>query len=135
MSAAYSLDVGSLTTVTCGVSGCGIAFAIPTAVHTARKMDGGTFYCPNGHKVGYNNSETERLKRDLAQTQKRLEWERTAVQNARTEAKVAEKRRRATKGALTKVKQRAARGCCPFCSAIFPNLAAHVEAKHGKSRK
>lgn len=130
MGAAYSLDVGALTTTYCGVAGCGIAFAIPTAMEQARRRDGNNFYCPNGHVIHYGNSENERLKRDLATKQKHLEWAEQATKRAREQRDATEKSNRSLRGSRTRLKNRFAKGLCPHCSASFPNLAKHVQAMH-----
>lgn len=141
MSAAYSLDVGELHTLSCGVEGCGIAFAIPSDMHSSRSADGKYFYCPNGHRIHFSESDNARLTRELEQTkkqfEKKLEWKQQEVARAderaaaaRRERDANEKRRRSQKAATTKLRKRACAGLCPLCAKSMPDLAAHVAEAH-----
>lgn len=47
-------------TVNCCV--CGIIFQVPEEFDEAREVDGRLFYCPNGHKQRYDDSEEDKLK-------------------------------------------------------------------------
>jgi hypothetical protein len=132
---AYQLDVGSLTTVTCGVEGCGIAFAIPSEMASSRMEDGGLFYCPNGHRVGWTETEVKKLRREVERKQKELEWAQQATIRAQAQTTLAENSRRAWKSQVTKTRKRIARGCCPECDATFPDLAKHMSAAHAKRKR
>lgn len=105
---------------------CGALFAVPDLVNAELLSSGRSFYCPNGHSQRYSDS-----------LQKQLKAERDNV--ARLNARIAQERahsdalersRRATKGQLTKVKNRVAKGICPCCNRSFADLAAHMATKH-----
>jgi hypothetical protein len=39
---------------------CGVVFCLPDALYEARRRDGGDFYCPNGHCLGYRPTKSEK---------------------------------------------------------------------------
>jgi len=43
---------------------CGIVFSVPVSFVDERQKDGATFFCPNGHKLTYGETELDRLKKD-----------------------------------------------------------------------
>jgi hypothetical protein len=96
----------------------------------ARREDGGSFYCPNGHSLSFGEGENTKLRRErdrLKQEQARLEeetqlaWKAEGEQRAR--AAKAEKR-------VTQQNKRAAAGTCPCCQRTFSNMATHMKQKH-----
>src|SRR3990167_5952140 len=73
-----------LVTETC--ASCGIEFAMPANLRNSRKRDLALFYCPNGHSQAYTESEADRLTRDLAAAEQRIEAGRCDLAASRTEA-------------------------------------------------
>ena len=109
--------------VSCG--DCGGVYAILERVRLQKEREGKSWTCPYC-KSGWGYSgcgENARLKRELEQERKRKEW-------AQQEARNAENRRRAEKGAKTRIKNRIANGVCPCCNRTFQNLAKHMGNKH-----
>lgn len=108
--------------VECGE--CGIVFGMTDTYYEKRLEDHRTWYCPNGHPRAYlGKSEAEKLQQRLTnerelrrETEQRLERERRA--------------HRATKGKLTKTKNRVAAGVCPCCNRTFQNLGRHMQGQH-----
>ena len=39
---------------------CGVIFAVPTSFNQRRRSDGQTFYCPNGHRRVYQETDVQR---------------------------------------------------------------------------
>jgi hypothetical protein len=118
---AIKLNV-ELTPITCG--GCGITFGLPTRVYEARRQDHRNFWCPNGCVRRYvGETEEEKLRR-------RLKFEQNRRESAEREAEFAERRRRAAKGQVTRMKHRIAHGVCPCCRRTFVNLQRHMATKH-----
>jgi len=39
---------------------CGVIFAVPTSFDQRRRSDGQTFYCPNGHRRVYQETDVQR---------------------------------------------------------------------------
>src|SRR5215813_5831279 len=108
----------------CGT--CGISFAVPTCWLEERRDRGaheGRFYCPNGHCRVFRESELDRVRRDLARAKEAAAWHEHRAQ---------EKDRQlvATRGQLTKMRNRIERGVCPDCKRSFTNLRRHMETKH-----
>ncbi len=119
-----------LTVISCGE--CAIPFAIPSDLHESVRASGRSFYCPNGHKIGYSETDNQRLKRELANARRRADYAETSRQAARDQADAAARSARAYKGHATRLKKRAAAGICPVdgCRRPFRNLADHMDTKH-----
>jgi hypothetical protein len=103
---------------------CGINYLVPTAKIKGCKEDAGNwFYCPNGHKWHFSESEADKLRRErdqLKQAQARIldeKWE-------------AEETARKATDALKRHKKRAAAGSCPCCKRTFGDMARHMKTKH-----
>ncbi len=114
----------SLSVIHC--SECNIAFAVDDAVDERWRENGKTFYCPKGHSQHYGDSVTKQLQRE----KKRLIAEQAKHDQTRAELRETEGRRRAEKGAKTKLKKRIANGVCPCCGRTFENLQRHMTSKH-----
>ena len=111
---------------------CGIIFGIPESLEDRRREDHGAFYCPNGHSMVFNQeTEAEKLKRELKEARSRLE-RTTQLATDRYDQLQHEKRRSAArKGVVTRMTNRAVAGACVFgCRRNFANLQRHVAAKH-----
>jgi hypothetical protein len=111
----------------CGV--CGILFAAPASLLQMRSQDGLTFFCPNGHGIGYVSTNAD-LKRKL-----NLAKDQNAALTARIDQDTAQMR--SLKGSATRarnrlaaVQERAAAGVCPCCNRTFKQLAQHMASKH-----
>jgi hypothetical protein len=116
-----------LIVVTCW---CGINHAVPTNLRDfqlRQHRDGKhvpTIWCPLGHEhAPAGEGEAARLRKQLEQRDRRL----TAL---RADKDQVEASLRATKGALTKAKNRARNGVCPECNRHFANVERHVKSKH-----
>ena len=119
-----------LTVISCGE--CAIPFAIPSNLHSSVQATGRTFYCPNGHKIGYSETENQRLERELVAARRRAEWAETSRQAARDQADTAVRAARAYKGHATRLRNRIQAGICPVAGfrRHFQDLADHMETKH-----
>ncbi|MCW3051631.1 MAG: hypothetical protein JWN14_801 [Chthonomonadales bacterium] len=120
----------ALNLVTC--ISCGTPFGIEQVLdHTLRK-NGKTFYCPNGHEMVYRvgESEADKLRTQLAQEAKKRERLETDVKRAEGQAKLANRRRAAAKGQLTKLRNQVAEGKCPCCGLLFADLHDHMKQAH-----
>lgn len=109
-------------TVTC--CACGMVFAAPSNWIGKRREKHDTFYCPAGHNLHFpGKSDAEVLREQLEREKRRHEF-------TRNELAQTEKRRRAEKGAKTRIKNRIAGGACPCCNRTFENLGRHMATKH-----
>lgn len=119
---------GTLTVLHCGK--CQIRFAVPESFDRRNHETGDTWYCPAGHPRVYRDTDVDKLRREAEDLRRQRDAARVSRDAARDQAETAERRRRAAKGQLTKVKNRVANGVCPCCNRTFADLARHMETKH-----
>lgn len=119
----------TLTVVTCT---CGINFAIPETLHQqlldhpGGAPDTKSVVCPLGHRWHFLGKSEAQLERERRQGAERRE---KAVRDL---LRAEERSHSATKGKLTKVKNRVHAGVCPHCNRTFQNLARHMGSKHAE---
>lgn len=122
--------IGYVTQVCCH-STCGIAFAVPSTWDAQKRNDHTSFYCPNGHKQSYTGmSETEKLRLERDRLAQRIAQRDDEVARQRDLRLGVERRLNATRGVVTRIKNRVGNGVCPCCSRSFGNLAKHMASKH-----
>lgn len=109
---------------------CGMVFGIPEQWSRQKREKGGEFFCPAGHLLTFGESELQRTKRQLMQAEQRLDQEKAAKEHQRKQREKAERKLSATKGVVTRLKNRTAQGRCPCCDASFPNLEQHMRDAH-----
>ncbi len=120
------LDVATvhLERVVCGK--CGAVYALEENYIQRKRDYGGFWRCPYcATSWGYNQDGTE-----LARIKRKLEYEEAASARARSRGDRYERKLRATKGVVTKMKKRAANGVCPCCNRHFVNLQRHMDGQH-----
>jgi hypothetical protein len=122
----------TLVTIECG--GCAMVFAVPRGFYDDCRNEGQSFRCPNPKckwpSQSYTESTVQRLEKQLAAEKRRAEYAVTARKWAEEQRDHAEARRRAAKGQVTKMKNRAAAGLCPCCRRHFENHERHMASKH-----
>lgn len=109
---------------------CGIYFGVPIDFDKKRREDGGPFYCPNGHRQHYTDTEVAKLTRELARKDQELAQQKEETTRQRARANREERRVSAQKGINTKLKNKIANGTCPCCDKLFPDLAGHMATEH-----
>lgn len=120
----------TLTEINCGE--CGGTYAINERYRAQKAIDGGSWNCPYC-KCGWgysNNNENAKLKKELEQTKRSLEFH---SRNATAEREARERTQRqlsATRGAKTRIVNRIKHGVCPCCNRTFQDLQAHMATKH-----
>lgn len=114
----------SLEATTCAA--CGVVFAFPHSLMEARRDNGGTMYCPNGHPLSYN-SRMKELERKLEQKEAELRAEKCKLISTRIEKEDAIAK-------LERHKKRTRNGVCPCCNRSFVNLQRHMKTKHPESK-
>lgn len=104
---------------------CGTPFAMGAQYEKDRRDDHRSFFCPNGHSQAFMGESTEEaLKRQL-------KWSKDQAARLAAERDQYQASLRATKGHVTRLRNRAASGHCPFgCDRRFAGLAEHVAKKH-----
>ncbi len=125
--------ISQMTSIVC--CKCGIEFHVPDHWDNKRREDHKTFYCPNGHPQGYygksqKEKRIEKLERENREKADQLMCKQTLLDQAREERDLADRRRAAAKGQLTKTKNRIAAGVCPCCNRSFTNVARHMKSQH-----
>lgn len=130
---------GQLEVVRCW---CGVQHGVPQSLlnnmrrqHRDGLPQNPSIYCPLGHSWTFKGEgRAEQLEREIVRQGARLDQEKAATAAALKKAEVNEKRRRAEKGAKTKLIRRAAAGVCPCCRRTFANMAEHMRKQHPKFR-
>lgn len=131
------LTASKLTTIDCG--SCGGTYAISESFRQEKHNVGGSWTCPYCRcGWGYSgNSENERLKREVERQKREVQSAENRVANerarhdqTRAELRETEARRRAEKGAKTRIKNRVANGVCPCCNRSFADLHRHMASQH-----
>lgn len=118
-------------THTCARQGCGVSFAVEDGFDDRRRNDHATFYCPNGHTLSYSGkteaekerARADRLQKQVEQREADIRFEQRRLDNER-------RAHAATKGKLTKTKNRVAKGVCPCCNRSFANVGRHMAGQH-----
>lgn len=128
---------GELVVTTCW---CGIKHAVPRSLYkhqerqiAAKRLNVMSIFCPLGHKwVQSGKSEAQKLREQLTASEQRMQREQQRHDQTKAELRETENRRRAEKGAKTRIKNRVANGVCPCCKRTFQNLAQHMHQQHPK---
>lgn len=118
-----------IVAIECGV--CGIQFGIGQKFHEHLVASHDWFFCPRGCRIHYyDKTEAEKLKEQLDNARQRARNAEAREQSWRDQAETAEARRRAEKGAKTKLQKRIAAGVCPCCRRSFVDLQRHIAGQH-----
>lgn len=112
---------------------CKCPVLIPDELYAAAKRSSKVvFFCAYGHEAVFKEGETDldkmRRERDrLAQcvAEKNDEIERQKEYRRETERQLS-----ATRGVVTRIKNRVSKGVCPCCNRSFGNLARHMLNEH-----
>ena len=102
---------------------CGIQYQVPEIFMTGKHESGDWWYCPNGHRWHYaeTNADKERRRAECA------EQELARVLEQRNKAR---RSLTAQKGVNTRLRKRVSAGVCPCCNRSFQNLRRHMANKH-----
>jgi hypothetical protein len=111
----------TLVSHTCGE--CGVAFGMPDYFLRQKQRDATSFHCPNGHSRVFRESEADKLRKQLAAQEEETRRQRERAD--RTDRQLV-----ASRGQLTKIKNRVGNGVCPCCNRTFTNLQRHMGTKH-----
>jgi hypothetical protein len=111
---------------------CKIKFWMPDDLEeVARRRGDVQVFCANGHPGVFSGKdvqtelerERDRLKQALAQKDDEIRYQ----QGQREQA---ERRLNATRGVVTRIKNRVGHGVCPCCNRTFTDLQRHMHSKH-----
>lgn len=110
---------------------CGITFAYPSSLNQTLRESHRDFFCPNGHAQHYTGeSEAEKLRKQLARARADVTLYKDFYAEEREVRERTERRLSATRGVVTRTKNRIARGVCPCCNRHFENLHRHMTMQH-----
>ena len=117
--------------ITCCHKECGISFAVPSWWESGRRETHAEFFCPNGHSLSYRaESESEKIRRDRDRLAQRLAERDDEIKRQRELRQGIERQLVATRGVVTRIKNRVSKGVCPCCNRTFENLHRHMNTKH-----
>lgn len=126
----------TFVSITCCNKECHVDFVLSQGHYDKCKNDNNLyFYCPNGHRQHFRDSETDKLRRE----RDRLIQNRVCLEEilADKDRRLEEEKRRvaAARGQVTKIKNRVGNGVCPCCNRTFSNLTQHMHSKHPDFKK
>ena len=103
---------------------CGVRWLLPQAIIDHARTDPEKwFYCPNGHRWHFAESNEDHLRRENQRLIQRL------AERADEIARL-EREESAQKAQITKFKRRVAAGVCPCCKRHFTNVERHMKSQH-----
>ncbi len=108
---------------------CALHFGIPSQLYTRAVTNAaGTIFCPAcGQESRWGESDDKKRIRDL---ETKLKWESDHAARLASERNLAQASLAATKGIVTRLRNRASAGLCPCCNRTFSQLARHMKSKH-----
>ncbi len=112
---------------------CFAAYGMNAEHDRQRRADHEPFWCPAcGKPIVYSNgnSDEDRLRRELAAETARLDQVKADRDYQKRERTKVEKSLSATRGVVTRIKNRVAAGVCPCCTRHFTNLERHMAGQH-----
>lgn len=112
----------------CGV--CDIRFAVTGDFIRARREDGKTLYCPQGHAISFSDTEIDRLRKANARLEKEKQTALELKLRAEDERRSAVVARDRAMKREARIRKRAENGVCLYCNRSFGNLARHMHTKH-----
>jgi hypothetical protein len=127
-----STEYGYLVIETCYQ--CKTPFAMSEPIYRAalQRREAMDFYCPNGHSQHYltGESDLDKMRRERDRLTQRLAQKDDDIRYWQEASGQKDRKLRAAKGQITKIKNRATKGLCPCCNRHFTNLERHMGTKH-----
>lgn len=123
------------TQITCCSEGCHCVFAVPTTVYKTWQESEESWHCPYGHSQRFTESETTRLRRERDRLAQKIAQRDDEIKEKNERLAAKDRMLTATKGHVTRIKNRVSHGVCPCCSRSFENLKRHMASKHPQFRK
>ena len=114
---------GMLTVDPLSCGSCGVVFGMEHSMWVNRRETGRDFWCPNGCRISYSESDNKRLTRELKS-------ERDNAARLVAERDQIEASRRAYKASAARARNRALEGNCPMCGKHVYQLERHVKRVH-----
>lgn len=118
----------------CGT--CGVWHAIPKIMYDNCVEEGGFWHCPHGHSRGYKEGRRarekaeEEIRRERDRLKQQIAFKDDEIKREREAREATERQLSASRGQVTKLRNRASAGVCPCCTRSFENLRRHMSTKH-----
>lgn len=110
---------------------CGGVYALSADFLQHKREKGGDWSCPYCRTYWhFTETEVARLQKAIEAEKRRTEFYANNARIAREDAEHSERRRRATVGQMTRLKNRIGNGVCPCCNRTFKNLRRHMVSQH-----
>lgn len=112
---------------------CKCKIFLPEDLYRAAKNSSRiSFFCAYGHAQHFVEGETEeqKLRRERDQLTQRLAYKDDEIARQRRIREETERRLSATRGVVTRIKNRVGAGVCPCCTRTFANLQRHMASQH-----
>lgn len=99
---------------------------------SARRSPAITFWCPFGHEQHFTEGESEetKLRRERDRLAQRVAEKDDEIKRQHELREATERRLSASRGQITKIKNRVGHGVCPCCNRTFGDLHHHMATKH-----
>lgn len=118
-----------IKTTTCCI--CHVLVGMSEDMYNQRLEDHQTWHCPNGHAQHFTGkSEAQKLREENERLENRVAQERSWRRSAEGRTERERRSHAATRGHLTRAKNKAAHGCCPYCTRTFKNVQRHIDNMH-----
>lgn len=91
-----------------------------------------SFWCPYGHEQHFREGETEeqKLRRERDRLAQSVAERDDEIRRQRGLREATERQLSATRGVVTRIKNRVGHGVCPCCTRTFNDLSRHMATKH-----
>lgn len=109
---------------------CSIAFGAPLRFIKERREDGKSFYCPAGHSMSFHETELDKLRKQLENEKRNVEWYKNAAKSKDSQIKGVNIQLGKVKAKLHRTETRVSHGVCPCCNRSFMNMQRHMKTKH-----
>ena len=112
---------------------CKSQFWMPPDLDAAARRDSKIrVFCAHGHSGSFPEGETEeaKLRRDRDRLAQRVAEKDDEIKHQRELREGTERQLSATRGVVTRIKNRVGAGVCPCCTRSFSNLRRHMETRH-----
>lgn len=98
----------------------------------ARHSSSVGFFCGYGHRAVFQEGEDQEtiLRRERDRLTQRLAQKDDEIANEKKRRREVEASLSATRGVVTRIKNRVGHGICPCCNRTFENLHRHMKGKH-----
>lgn len=128
----HTYDV-AVTLVVWECPSCGIVYGVPKSFVDDCRSSGSRYYCPNGHSLGWDETDADRERKRAERAERDLSAQRDTARRLSENVERERRSAAAYKGHLTRTRNRIANGVCPVpgCKRSgFERVADHIHGVH-----